>query len=326
MTSATGFDMNPMADTNAMADTNVMPNTDTMVDPDLVSETERLSLLAVEPNPERTSFADVETNTEGTSLIDMEPNTEIMDFVDVEPITDMMPDLDPMLNMDPTFRNDIFELRDAHYLMSVWNFGPATYSGFRLVRKSTLLRFTAGVLYNGVQFAFPPQLGPPGRILGYIPVKLVSKATLQYVGFTPEAADEMWDAWLNWPLEGTRRETDPHDGRPCYTFLDFMRMRISLGRDTHSPDFDERARCMTAWGLSNLFQGGMLSLAQSYPQVLHGPCSTIAANMVQLHYDGLLALQLTFSEGAQARVDYVRRNTPSRVHAYFRSMGPPSES
>lgn len=171
----------------------------------------------------------------------------------------------------------------------------------------------------------PPQT-PPGLSQGQvqslmpspphpqslIPELCISRDTIEYVGFTPQAADKMWDAWVQWPKGLVRRETDPDDGRPSMTFLQFMIRYIDCANDAAYAEFHEWGRCMDGYGFSGSTQDSVLQVARTHHHVFHADCSYWSKRVVLLHYEVSKALRRTCSLNMMRPDPTRKRALPAR--------------
>lgn len=153
------------------------------------------------------------------------------------------------------------------------------------------LRSPPGLSYGQDQSLIAPPNEPP-HPQSLIPEVLVSRDTIEYVGFTPQAAAKMWNAWVEWPRGLVRRETDPDDGRPYITFLQFMIRHIVYAEDAVYSKLDEWESCMDGYGLSRSTQESVKSFTR-HPQLLHVNCSYWSKMIVLSHYEVLQGLQRT---------------------------------
>ncbi|EEU47572.1 uncharacterized protein NECHADRAFT_78126 [Fusarium vanettenii 77-13-4] len=167
----------------------------------------------------------------------------------------------------------------------------------------------------------PPLVPPPPHPQSLIPEVLISRDTIEYVGFTSKMADHMWDAWGKWPSGKLRRETDPDDGRPCITFLQFMIRHIVYYKDAAFWELDEWEKCMDIYGLSESTQKEIMKCT-TRPHFPFFNCSHWAKMVVLSNYEVLQRLQRTCSL-------QMMRPDPARHRALplrFRKKGSGSET
>lgn len=82
-----------------------------------------------------------------------------------------------------------------------------------------------------------------------IPITLVSRETLLYVGFSEERATELWNRWTNWPAGSLRREIDSDPGGLYVTFEDIIMRSCDSRPDTTSDDVQEWRACLEQCGI-----------------------------------------------------------------------------
>lgn len=108
------------------------------------------------------------------------------------------------------------------------------------------------VEFYTLAYAFIPLSPPfPADAFVTIPMHLISRDSLIYVGLSSSKADELWDKWTNWPSTGPQRETDPDDGCGLVvTFLDFL-VGHSVGNtaDAVTEEDDEWRSCLDKCGI-----------------------------------------------------------------------------
>ncbi|KAI8722483.1 hypothetical protein NCS52_00392300 [Fusarium sp. LHS14.1] len=140
----------------------------------------------------------------------------------------------------------------------------------------------------------PPLVLPPAHPQSLIPEVLISRDTIEYVGFTSKRADHMWDAWEKWPRGEIRRETDPFDGRRKFvTFLQFMIRHIVYYEDASFWELEEWEKCMDIYGLSESTKKEIMKcVARPHFPVFN--CSRWAKMVVLGNYEVLKGLQQTF--------------------------------
>jgi hypothetical protein len=110
---------------------------------------------------------------------------------------------------------------DSADLLNRGLLGPGTSTGFNRIHKRRLNRS------NDKEYLDIPlnvSLSSPAAedAFAMIPVALISRETLVYVGLSEVKATELWSQWSNWPAQGARRETDPDDGGFIVTFKEFI--------------------------------------------------------------------------------------------------------
>jgi hypothetical protein len=99
--------------------------------------------------------------------------------------------------------------------------GPGNSVGFRRIHKRRLNR-SSDEEHREVSLDITVGSPAADNAFALIPVALVSRETLIYVGLSEAMATEMWDRWIRWPASGPRRETDASDGGLTVTFIDYI--------------------------------------------------------------------------------------------------------
>ncbi|KAI8675386.1 hypothetical protein NCS57_00439700 [Fusarium keratoplasticum] len=153
------------------------------------------------------------------------------------------------------------------------------------------LQSPPGLSHGQDRSLMPPPNEPP-HPQSLIPEVLISRDTIEYVGFTPQAAAKMWNAWVEWPRGLVRREIDPDDGRPYITFLEFMIRHIVYAEDATSSEAHKWDSCMERYGFSKSMQESVRQFA-GHPQLAQVNCSYWSKMIVLLHYEVLQGLQRT---------------------------------
>ncbi|RSL57402.1 hypothetical protein CEP54_008323 [Fusarium duplospermum] len=146
--------------------------------------------------------------------------------------------------------------------------------------------------FNGdVPFGIPPP-NRPGASRAPFPYEPISKATIEWLGFTPAAAAKMWHAWIRWPSGLIRREIDPDDGRLCVTFLWFIQRHALYTIHELHQDIGDWWGCMEDYGLCKGAQEYIFGSASMYSHMHHGQCSLWTASLIDFHYKELQAFHL----------------------------------
>lgn len=94
------------------------------------------------------------------------------------------------------FSNRIFMRVDAKIIEREGFLGPVNANGRRLVHRKMLDYSHKG--QNLPQIRLGDE--GAGRWFVWVPDMLISRATLEFLGYTPEKADQLWTTWLNPPI------------------------------------------------------------------------------------------------------------------------------
>lgn len=224
-----------------------------------------------------------------TSLIGIVPNADIILGID------NIQNLNRVLGSDPMSHNNS-QLRNSSLVPK----GPArpTQQGVSRPTQDVVQRTPQQLLFSPpgleqgqAQPGAPLQQGEPSSSWEPVPEELISKAALEYLGFTPRAATKMWSAWENWPSGVIRRESDPDDGRACVTFYWFILRHIIHTRDTVEQDTLEWERCLEGYGLCKGAQDYIQDYADGFRHLDQRSCSQWTMVILGFQYSNLEALQ-----------------------------------
>lgn len=140
-----------------------------------------------------------------------------------------------------------------------------------------------------------------------VPEQLISRETLDYVGFSTQMADKLWSGWTAWPSDGgPLRETDPDDGGLCVTFIDYITSPFyARPYEEYGHDGDWR-RALQQFGLSAEVQDAILDPRFEYLR-RSDSCASWAKDTVGMRYAGLSAIHRARSSEREG--DIVRRDT-----------------
>ncbi|KAF5002044.1 hypothetical protein FGRMN_655 [Fusarium graminum] len=120
---------------------------------------------------------------------------------------------------------------------------------------------------------------------GAIPEQLISRATIEYIGFNGDKATEIWNGWNNWP-PGPRREVDPDDGGLEVSFLDWVKGHAGYSNDVWQDDCVAWVGCMQHWGIANELQEAIMDPRFKYIR-LTGTCIGWVRDTIKMRYAGL---------------------------------------
>ncbi|KAF5553099.1 hypothetical protein FPHYL_8826 [Fusarium phyllophilum] len=135
-----------------------------------------------------------------------------------------------------------------------------------------------------------------------IPEKLISKATIEYVGFNSDKATEIWSGWVNWPSGPIIREIDPDD---CTTlevsFIDWVKRHTGnpLEYDVWEDDNSVWFRHMEQCGIATELQNSIMD-PRFKDMRLTGTCIGWLRDTMNLRYEGLEEIQRASAERERA--------------------------
>jgi hypothetical protein len=132
--------------------------------------------------------------------------------------------------------------------------------------------------------------------------ELISKATINYVGFNSDKTTEIYNGWNDWPPGPIIRETDPNNGT-CLevTFLDWMKRHAgSLYTDrVWQDDSSAWLRCMEQHGIATELQHAIMD--PYFKQVwLTGTCIVWVQDTIDGRYKRLRDIQRASAERERA--------------------------
>ena len=126
-----------------------------------------------------------------------------------------------------------------------------------------------------------------------IPDQLISRASLEYVGFSFQKATELWDRWTHWPTGPYEpiRETDPDDGTKLeMTFIDFITGPFVGSRNVAHDSDSDWLDCMTYYGLNLDTQRAIMEPAFKVLR-LSMSCGEWCEDTIRMRYAGLVEIQ-----------------------------------
>ncbi|KAM7209845.1 hypothetical protein V8F06_014771 [Rhypophila decipiens] len=147
---------------------------------------------------------------------------------------------------------------------------------------------------------------PPGTV---IPATLISRETLEHVGFTKEKADELWSEWLNSAADDSdnaRREGDSEAGQDGDTFKQFILDNVKKETDTwdtwSEDDDGPWYACLTHCGINTKTQEAIMEPAfrclRESESYIYWICDTIG-----MRYGGLEFILRRLPESSSPAAD-----------------------
>ncbi|GAO14397.1 hypothetical protein UVI_02055210 [Ustilaginoidea virens] len=121
-----------------------------------------------------------------------------------------------------------------------------------------------------------------------IPAARISLATLKYLGFNSERADEIWTRWQNWPLNPI-------------VFLQFVMDHLEdyVWQDVYDEDDDEWFRYMDLCGINEELQKAIMDPEFKSMRLME-TCLYWLKDTMELRYMGLERIEATSREREQA--------------------------
>lgn len=161
------------------------------------------------------------------------------------------------------YGNDILAPLDVDNLQNAGLLSPRTNRGTRQMHKRCLNRFSDEENQD-IPLNFNFLSAAAQNAFATIPEQLVSRATLEYVGFSERKAGNLWSQWTALLSQGVSRETDPDNGGLQMTFLEFIISSFETGNDTFGEDDQQWRQLMETFGLSTETQRAILDPAFKY--------------------------------------------------------------
>ncbi|KAF5627494.1 hypothetical protein F52700_8420 [Fusarium sp. NRRL 52700] len=159
-----------------------------------------------------------------------------------------------------------------------------------------------------------------------IPEKLISKATIEYVGFNSDKATEIWSDWNNWPSGPIIREIDLSS---CTTlevsFIDWVKSHTGnpLEYDVWEDDNSAWFRYMEQRGIAAELQNSIMD-PNFKGMRLTGTCIGWLRDTMKLRYEGLEEIQRTSADRERALGHQGNSSRPRRQRAMYTLEGPSS--
>ncbi|KAF5970493.1 hypothetical protein FBULB1_9690 [Fusarium bulbicola] len=135
-----------------------------------------------------------------------------------------------------------------------------------------------------------------------IPEMLISKATIEYVGFSSDKATEIWSGWVNWSPGFIIRETDPSGLTTLeVSFLDWMERHTGnpCSDDIWEDDNSAWFRYMEQCGIATELQQSIMD-PRFKDMRLTGTCIGWLRNTMEIRYQGLEEVQRASAEREKA--------------------------
>ncbi|KAF5697292.1 hypothetical protein FMUND_15455 [Fusarium mundagurra] len=135
-----------------------------------------------------------------------------------------------------------------------------------------------------------------------IPEKLISKATIEYVGFNSEKATEIWSGWDNWPSGPIIREIDPSGSTTLeVSFIDWVKRHTGnpLEYDVWEDDNSAWFRHMEQCGIATELQHSIMD-PRFRDMRLTGTCIGWLRDTMNMRYEGLEEIQRASAERERA--------------------------
>jgi hypothetical protein len=135
-----------------------------------------------------------------------------------------------------------------------------------------------------------------------IPEKLISKATIEYVGYNSDKATEIWSGWANWPSDPIIREIDPSDSTTIeVSFIDWVKRHTGnpLEYDVWEDDNPAWFRHMEQCGIATELQQSIMD-PHFKDMRLTGTCIGWLRNTMELRYEWLEEVQRASAEREKA--------------------------
>ncbi|CAH0045420.1 unnamed protein product [Clonostachys solani] len=199
--------------------------------------------------------------------------------------------------------NHILSPLDVERLQSQGLLGRRSEKGTRRLHKRRLNR-SSDEENKDIPLNVHVETPASANAFATIPDQLISRATLEYVGFSEAKALDLWNQWTNWPFEGPARETDLDASGLRMRFEIFFTGAFHAVPDTCSSDDQQWRQTMDSFGLSRSVQQAILD--PNFKQLrLTQSCAYWAKDTALMRYAGLKDIQLE----SMARGDAVMQAT-----------------
>ena len=190
--------------------------------------------------------------------------------------------------------NRIFSQSDADHLQRQGLLGPVSNRGTRKLHKrraGPVSELEHQDIPLDVRFDSPDA----DHAFTSVPDRLISQATLEYIGFSEDKARSLWAQWEDWPAEEAVWEADAGKDGLRMPFEVFFTGIFDAGTDTASSNDDndkdqQWKKVMGTFGLSEKTQKAIMDpLLEDLRHA--GSCACWAKDTVRRRYAGLKAIQ-----------------------------------
>lgn len=196
------------------------------------------------------------------------------------------------------YQNQTFYPRDMESLERAGHLTAPSGSGTRWLHKRFLSNWNEEE-YGDIPLDVDPNSLEAGVAFVRVPDRVISRATLEYVGFSETKAGDLWAQWPNWLAEDSTRETDPHRSGPPWRFLAFMEHALETKIQTFDEDDEVCTQVMDALGLSAKTKREILDPEWKYLR-LGESCEYWARHNLKKQFFGLREIQRSSHERHQA--------------------------
>ncbi|KAK3364302.1 hypothetical protein B0T25DRAFT_442534 [Lasiosphaeria hispida] len=141
--------------------------------------------------------------------------------------------------------------------------------------------------HRDIPLVIPPDSPGINDAFVTIPIVLISRETLIYVGLSDTKGDELWNRWLNFsPDDASLRETDGGD----LTFVDFILGYYEYGPDAVGDNDDAWYACLDTCGIASETQAALMDPHFAYLRRSQS-CSYWVRDTIEMRYAGLEDIQ-----------------------------------
>ncbi|KAG5743435.1 hypothetical protein H9Q72_007937 [Fusarium xylarioides] len=196
--------------------------------------------------------------------------------------------------------NEILAPRDAERLINLGLVNlPTPPNGSIQVHKRRLNRSSDE---ENKHIPLDVNVGSRPDAFATIPEMLISKATIEYVGFNSDKATEIWSGWVNWPSGPIIRETDPGGSYTLeVSFLDWMKRHTGnpFSDDVWEDDSSAWLACMEQHGIATELQHAIMD--PHFKDIrLSGTCIGWVRDTIEMRYEGLEDIKRASAERERA--------------------------
>lgn len=137
---------------------------------------------------------------------------------------------------------------------------PNSTGGSRRIHKRRLNR-SSDDEYSTISLSITHDSPQAHDAFTTIPVVLISRESLEYLGLSEQRSRELWEEWTSWPATGPKREVDADDGGLRVTFHDFILGHFDNMQTAHGEDDDLWRQSLTSCGMSQDVQDAIMDPA-----------------------------------------------------------------
>lgn len=189
---------------------------------------------------------------------------------------------------------------DVERLQNQGLLSPRSDRGTRKIHKR-LLTPSSDEEHRDIPLDVPIESAAADDAFVTIPDKLISRATLVYVGFSERKAAQLWASWIKWLFDGFRPNIVHDIGGLQMAFCDFVTNKpFRTNVDADEEDNDQKwTDALNAYGMAAEFQRALLD--PTFKSIrLTQSCCEWAKDTVEMRYTELENVQRASQERERA--------------------------